>query len=285
MCIDTPGFDDTTKTDSQILDEISRILTAQYEYGVPLKGVIYLHRITDVRYAGSSVKTLEIFKKICGNLALKNVILVSTRWSEVDETVGAQREQQLRDDFWAYMLGHGASMARFTGPRESAMVIASQLIGKRDIVLDLQRELVEEKKQLKETVAGSYVQDDLSEMKQQFQKELQDLEKLRQTLQENDRTLRRKVQQDWAREQKRLQTVDEDEKRLRRRIAAEVRAEIEDKKKKKGKKLWKMIPLLPSLVGIIEMFCGIPPGSTSLLTSWFSESGVVESVSEFFAKF
>ena len=285
MCIDTPGFDDTTKTESQILEEISRVLTVQYEAGVPLKGVIYLHRITDVRYAGSSVKTLEIFKKICGNLALKNVVLVSTRWSEVDETTGAQREQQLRDNFWAYMLGHGATLARFTGQRESAMGIASQLISKRDIVLDLQRELVDEKKQLKQTVAGSYVQDDLSEMKQQLQKELQDLEDLRQTLKENDRALRRKVHQDWAREQQRLQTADEDEKRLRRRIAAEVRAEIEDKKEKKGSKLWKMIPLLPSLVGIIEMFCGIPPGSTSLLTSWFSESGVMESVSDFFASF
>lgn len=94
-------------TDSQILEEISRILAAQYELGISLKGVIYLHRITDIRYAGSSVKTLEIFKKICGEMALKNVILVSTRWNEIDEATGAVREQQLRDDFWAYMLGHG----------------------------------------------------------------------------------------------------------------------------------------------------------------------------------
>lgn len=183
------------------------------------------------------------------------------------------------------MLGHGATLARFTGQRESAMGIASQLISRRDIVLDLQWELVEEMEQLNQIVAGSYVQDDLSEKKQQLQKEMQDLENLRQTLQENDRAQRRKVQDDWAREQQRLQTVDEDEKRLRKRIAAEVRAEIEGKKEKKGSKLWKMIPLLPSLLGIIEMFCSIPSSSTSLLTSWFSNSGVIESVSEFFANF
>ena len=85
------------------------------------------------------------------------------------------------------------------------------------------------------------------------------------------------------REQEKLHTAREDEERLRKRIAAEVRAEIEDKKKRKGGKLSKMIPLLPSVIGIIEMFCGIPPGSTSTLTSWFSESGFMESVSDFFA--
>ena len=283
LCIDTPGFDDSIKTDSQILEEISRILTAQYEAGVSLKGVIYLHRITDVRYAGSSIKTLEIFKKICGKIALKNVVLVSTRWNEVDEATGATREQQLRDDFWAYMLGHGSTLARFYGNRDSAIGIASQLVSRQTIVLELQRELVDEGKTLKQTVAGSYVNDDLSEMKAQYERELQDLDKLRQTLQENDRDMRRKVQEDWAREQQRLQTAQEDEERLRKEIAAEVRAEIEGKKKKKGKSFWKMIPLLPSLLGIMEMFVGIPPGSTSILTSWFSESGIMESVSDFFA--
>ena len=286
LLIDTPGFDDSIKTDSEILTEISRILAAQYEAGVSLKGVIYLHRIIDIRYSGASVKTLEIFKKICGNLALKNVILVSTRWNEVESSVGALREQQLRDDFWAYMLGHGSTMARFYGDRDSAIGIASQLVSRQSIILELQRELVHEGKTLKQTVAGAFVNDDISDMKSQWEKEMKDLENFRLTLQENDRALRRKVQQDWEREQKRLMTAREDEERLRRDIAAEVRAEIEGKTQKKKKSgLWSMIPLLPSLLGIIEMFVGIPPGSTSLLTSWLSDSGISESVSDFFSNF
>lgn len=285
MCIDTPGFDDSTKTDSQILEEISRLLTAQHEIGMSLKGIIYLHRITDIRYAGSSVKTLEIFKKICGEVALKNVVLVSTRWNEVDEATGAVREQQLRDDFWAYMLGHGSTLARFYGSRDSAIAIASQLVSRNSIVLELQRELINEKKTLEQTVAGSYVSNDLSELKAQYQRELQDLNRLRQTLQENDRAMRRKVQDDCAREQQRLQTAHEDEERLRKQIAAEVQAEIEGKRRKKGKGFLSAIPLLPSVLGILEMFVGIPPGSTALLTSWFSESGLMESVSDFFSGF
>ena len=93
MLIDTPGFDDSGRIESEILTEISRLLSAQYEAGVSFKGVIYLHRGTDIRYAGSSVKTLEIFKKICGKVALKNVLLISTRWNKVNEALGANREQ------------------------------------------------------------------------------------------------------------------------------------------------------------------------------------------------
>ena len=286
LLIDTPGFDDSTRTDSDILTEISRILAAQYQAGVTLKGVIYLHRITDVRYQGSSVKTLNIFKKICGDLALKNVLLVTTRWNEVDEAVGASREKELRESFWAYMLSKESTMTRFYGTRDSATAIASQLMSKSGIVLEIQKEMVDQGKTLKNTVAGSFVNEDISEMKARYEKELKDLDALRQTLVESDRAMKRQIQQDWGREQQRLRTAQEDEQRLRRDIAAEVRQEIEQKtNQKKSSGVWKMIPLLPSLLGVIEMFVGIPPGSTSLLTSWFTESGIGESVIDFFQNF
>lgn len=63
MLVDIPGFDDSGRTDSKILTEIACLLAAQYEVGVSLKGVIYLHRITDVRYQGSSLKALNILRK------------------------------------------------------------------------------------------------------------------------------------------------------------------------------------------------------------------------------
>ena len=251
-----------------------------------LKGVIYLHRITDVRYQGSSVKTLNIFKKICGDLALKNVLLVTTRWNEVDEAVGASREKELRESFWAYMLNKGSTMTRFYGNKDSATAIASQLVSKSGIVLEIQKEMVDQGKTLNNTVAGSFVKEDIGEMKARYEKELRDLEELRQTLEDSDRAMKRQIQQDWGREQQRLRTANEDEQRLRRDIAAEVRQEIEQKTKpKKSSGVWKMIPLLPSLLGVIEMFVGIPPGSTALLTSWFTESGIGESVIDFFQNF
>ena len=284
LLIDTPGFDDSARTESIILTEISRLLSVQYKLGVFLKGVIYLHRITDIRYAGSSVRTLEIFKKICGESPLENVLLVSSRWNEVDESLSAAREQQLRDDFWAFMLSKGSTMARFYGDEGSAIGIASQLISRQSIMLELQRELVQEGKTLERTNAGAFVHEDISEMRAQHEQELRDLESLVQTLQANDRTMRMKVQNDRTKHQELLQTVKEDEDRLRRDIAAEGRAEIEKAKEKKSSGAWKAIPLLPSLLEIIGMFVSFPSESASLVASWFSGSPVVESVSELFSR-
>lgn len=281
MLIDTPGFDDSSRTDSEILTDISRLLTAQYEAGVSLKGVIYLHRITDIRYQGSSLKALNIFKKICGQLALKNVLLVTTRWNELEEPVGASREKQLRDDFWAYMLSNGSTMTRFHGTRDSAMVIASELMSKQTIVLELQRELVDEGKTLQETAAGGFVNENISVLKAQYEQELRDLDELRKQLRESDRTMKRKIEQDWAHEQRMLRTIQEDQERLRRDVAAEVRQEIAQKTKKKRSGVQKMLPLLPTLLSIIGMFIGIPPGCTTMLTSWLSDSDIGESVSGF----
>lgn len=47
--IDTPGFDDTHRTDAQVLDQVGSCLGSNYADGVKINGVIYLHRITDNR--------------------------------------------------------------------------------------------------------------------------------------------------------------------------------------------------------------------------------------------
>jgi ethanolamine ammonia-lyase large subunit len=139
LLIDTPGFDDTQRTDSEILTEIARILSAQYDLGVQLKGVIYIHRITDIRYGRAAIKTFEIFKKICGKEALKNVLLITSRWDGIDSALGAERERQLKDNFWAYMAGHGSNISRFHGDRSSAISLVSQLLCREVVVLQIQR--------------------------------------------------------------------------------------------------------------------------------------------------
>ena len=48
LLIDMPGFDDTTRTDSEVLTEITHIVASQYKLGVQLKGIIYINRSTDV---------------------------------------------------------------------------------------------------------------------------------------------------------------------------------------------------------------------------------------------
>lgn len=272
LVIDTPGFDDGERTDSEILTEISRILAAQYELGVELKGVIYIHRITDIRYSRAAVKTFEIFKKICGQTALSNVLLVTSRWEGVDPATGAGRERQLKDKFWAYMLGHGSNMSRFHGDRPSAVGLVSQLLQKDTVVLQLQKELVSEGKQLEDTAAGAYVSNNLEKLKEKYQQELAALEELKNDLLNNDRAMKRQIQRDWDEYATGLDKVRSDQVSLQRPVGEEVRQEI--RKKKSG--FSKVLPFLPMVVSVLAAFAGVPPGVTDIFASWFGFSDLSE---------
>jgi hypothetical protein len=282
LLIDTPGFDDTSRSDTTILTEISRFLTFQYESGLKLKGVVFLHRITDVRMSGASVKTLNICLKICGKAALKNVILVTTMWKGVDPKVGAAREKELRDEFWKLMLNFGSTMMRYHGDEDSAVAIASQLLSKSTIVLELQRELVDESKKLSDTAAGSFVNDNIEDLKTKYEEELHSLDQLRRDLIDSDREMKRQLQQEFADEKRKLETLSLQQRQLQRYVGQEVRADMQRETQKRSK-IWKLLPLLPSVLSLVGMFVGVPPGAIEIFTGWFATTGIGESFADCFS--
>lgn len=104
--IDTPGSDDSVPIDSEILTGILKLLAACYQ-GVSLEGVIYLHRITDIRCAGSQVKTLNIFKRKFGDLALELSLLClvdSTRWIRHEVQVATGTSERKSRPTWLTMV-------------------------------------------------------------------------------------------------------------------------------------------------------------------------------------
>lgn len=177
--LDTPGFDDTKRPAAEVLEEISEALTFQYESGMQLRGIIYLHRITDVKYSGSAIHTFNILRKICGPDALQNVLLVTNRWAEansLDPTIAIKREHQLREEFWPYMLDHGSTMCRFHATRDSAVALVSRLLSKDPVVLALQHEISIQEMRLADTTAGSFVHEGLVELQAKCKSELDDLQ-------------------------------------------------------------------------------------------------------------
>ncbi len=64
--VDTPGFDDSERSDTEILTLIADWLQDSFEDRIFLSGIIYLHRISDIRMSGSSIKNLRMFRKLCG---------------------------------------------------------------------------------------------------------------------------------------------------------------------------------------------------------------------------
>ncbi|KAL4242503.1 P-loop containing nucleoside triphosphate hydrolase [Abortiporus biennis] len=52
--VDTPGFDDSTLSDTDVLKMIALHLSMIYEQGFKLSGLIYMHCITDFKIGGIS---------------------------------------------------------------------------------------------------------------------------------------------------------------------------------------------------------------------------------------
>ncbi|KAK0917558.1 hypothetical protein LTR29_018323, partial [Friedmanniomyces endolithicus] len=113
-------------------------------------------------------------------------------------------------------------MMRYHGDEDSAVAIASQLLNNSTIVLELQRELVDESKKLSDTAAGSFVNDNIEELKQKYEAELQTLEQLRQALIDSDREMKRQLQEEFANEKRKLETLGTQQRQLHRYVGEEV---------------------------------------------------------------
>ena len=172
--VDTPGFDDTSRSDTDILILIASWLRESYKENTLLSGIIYLHRISDPRMSGSSVKNLRLFRKLCGAESMHNVALVTTMWDRVNRLEGETRERDLKDGengFWKAMIGGGCAVRRHDGSEVRARELVAELAGKRRTVLRLQEEM-RDGKSLSETEAGVSLNEELVRVRRQHEEEL-----------------------------------------------------------------------------------------------------------------
>ncbi|KAJ3509701.1 hypothetical protein NMY22_g16207 [Coprinellus aureogranulatus] len=164
VLVDTPGFDDTTKTDSEILKLIADFLATSYQSGHKLTGLLFIHRISDFRMGGISLKNFKTFRKLRGESTLRNVIIVTNMWGEVAPQLGEQREQELatQDDFFKPALDKGAKMLRHHNTLESSgHDIVRHILRNNPMALQIQTEIVEEKKDVSQTAAADEIEKEL----------------------------------------------------------------------------------------------------------------------------
>ena len=125
--IDTPGFDDTSRTDVVVLNNIAFWLSHAYRADpkLLLSGIIYLHPISANRVDGTAVKNIEMMKQLCGDQALSIIWLATTMWDHVSEEIGSRREKELRttERFWGHFVQHHSSVYRHQNTDASAFAI------------------------------------------------------------------------------------------------------------------------------------------------------------------
>ncbi|KAI0082662.1 hypothetical protein K474DRAFT_1654788 [Panus rudis PR-1116 ss-1] len=183
VLIDTPGFDDTTVSDTDILKRIASSLQTSYEQGFKLSGILYLYRISDVRMGGTSRRNLNMFRKLCGDETLKNVLLVTTMWAHVEPAKGEERELELASNMLLFkpVLDNGAQMVRHYNTLESANDILRAILRNHPRPLRIQKELVEEGKGIEETAAGEAVNEELARV---IRKHKEEMDQIRVEMQE-----------------------------------------------------------------------------------------------------
>ncbi|KAJ2913974.1 hypothetical protein MD484_g6445, partial [Candolleomyces efflorescens] len=172
---DTPGFDDTDRSELDILKEIVIALESQYRQGKLLHGIIYLHRISDIRVGGMAKANFGVFKKLCGDEPLQHVVLLTNMWNKVSQKEGEKKAKELAamDDFFGYAIKHGAVM-KDNNPDtvETAHEIVRHFLKKHPVALEIQQEIVERNLAIDKTSAGLALDDKLEQRVKRYEREL-----------------------------------------------------------------------------------------------------------------
>ncbi|MCJ1353567.1 MAG: hypothetical protein MMC33_003554 [Icmadophila ericetorum] len=172
--IDTPGFDDTNISDHDVLGVIADWLKERYEAGQLLTGIFYLQPITKNRAEGSTLRSLALLEKLCGSKNFKNILLITTFWNQVSKEVGVRREKEMleMEGFWKSMKDQGAKTERMARDYDRFTIALSAMADKPCISLQIQEEL-RDGKTLEETLAGLSINADAREMKEEYERNLE----------------------------------------------------------------------------------------------------------------
>lgn len=215
VIIDTPRFDDSYRSNDGIVDAILDWLESSYRSGTRLSGIIYLHRISDIRMQGSAFDNLRMFRKLCGANALPNVLLVTTFWDTVSQHEGDRRERELKsnDEFWGRMVKKGSKMKRWARDYSvsATFAILDEVTPDAKCTLQAQEEIVDQGKDRCQTEA---VRVTLETMRADMDARLRrEQEEIREAMEQREREARERLRRERERMERKAEERRKEEER------------------------------------------------------------------------
>ena len=191
---------------------------------------------------GAQTRNFRTLRSLCGDDALKNVVIVTNMWSRVELEVGEEREAELmsEDIFFKPALDNGARMARHENTVPSAQGIIRLLVDNHPLPLQIQRELVEENKDVVETRAGQELNRELNDEIRKHQEEIRVLaEEMEQATREMDEETKNELEIETRRMHEQMRRFKAEAQKLAsdyRRDRGEFQAQLAelDRKKQEG---------------------------------------------------
>ena len=162
-----------------------------------------------------------MFRELCGDSTLENVILVTNMWGEVSSEVGEDRENQLSGRFFKPALDKGAQMVRHHNTAQSAHDIIRRVMENHPVVLKIQQELVDEQKDIVDTSAGEVVNQELNDQIKRHEAELKEVqEEMVRALKRKDEEARQELEEDRRKMREEMDNIRKGSEEMASRYAA-----------------------------------------------------------------
>ena len=152
-----------------------------------------------------------MFRELCGDSSLKNVVLVTNMWGDVEQDVGESREKELTTNFFKPVLDKGAQLTRHLNTIQSAHDIVRRIMKNQPVVLQIQHELVDKHMDIIDTAAGEVVNRELNEQIRRHQAELKSVqEDMIRALKEKDDETRQELEAETQKLQEQMNKMKMD---------------------------------------------------------------------------
>ena len=137
-----------------------------------------------------------MFRQLCGDSTLKNVVLVTNMWGKVKQDLGESRERELTDKYFKAALDKGAQLVRHHDTIQSSYDIVRRIMKNDPTAFQIQRELVDERKDINHTAAGEAVSEEFNRLIKRHETEMKALrEELRHALESRDEETRMELEE------------------------------------------------------------------------------------------
>jgi hypothetical protein len=136
-----------------------------------LAGVIYLQKVSDNRFSGSSKRNITTFQAICGPGYSPRIALATTLWADEGTTRYQQdlkRHQAIVNKWWKPLIDEGAGVLRIPNvhPSHAAQLLEYILnidTKRNPLEVCLQVEIARDKKKIGKTKAGVVLDNGIEE--------------------------------------------------------------------------------------------------------------------------
>ncbi|KAG8761801.1 hypothetical protein FRC11_012930 [Ceratobasidium sp. 423] len=224
--MDTPGFDDSARSEFEVLENIIHELQSWAPEGV--HAVIYIHRISDYKMPGSAIRAFDMFLKMCGSTdgVMSRVAIVTNMWGNISPALGEAREDELESNDalpFKNALKLGAKFHRNNNPPQSALKIVHALVGgessfSEPVQLAIQKELAGGIP-LFQTTAGEAISFEMARKRAEHEAEVKTLSRqYEQALEDHDIEARGEIEEERKLMEKKLEELERVEARLREQM-------------------------------------------------------------------